>query len=282
MFLYISGLNNLSSYSPRQESANCSPQSGEFQLSTSGPTTPDPPKPRKFFKSRNSAPESLFKLFPQVQSPQQNLSPQQQTPTREDHHHYNSVAAKSPPKTKKPKQPKQPKQPKPTPPPKKPKSTKPVVEKPAPVENINKRTSSRTRNKVVNYHELDEDTIPVKLLIVKEKPSTPPQKETVLEAAPVEENVTLDKPEKHPAIPILKIREISSVPVVVEKTCNDVPSPPIPTLKIKEVLNNPSVVQSKSKELASPTQKSTVDHPPIVLRISKVRSFYILLLINVN
>lgn len=114
----------------------------------------------------------------------------------------------------------------------------------------------------------------MKLLIVKEKSSSPSQKETVLEEAPVEENVTLEKLDKHPAIPILKIKEISSAPVVVENTSNeDVPSPPIPTLKIKEVLNNPIVVQSKSKDLASPTQKCAVDHPPIVLRISKVRSF---------
>lgn len=269
MSLFV-GLNTLSSYSPRQESANCSPQSADFQLSTSGPTTPDPPKPRKFFKSRNSAPESLFKLFPQVQSPQQNLSPQQ-TPTREDHHHYNnSVGVKSTPK---PKKVKQPKPPKPAPAPKKPKPVKVVVEKPAPVENLNKRTSSRTRNKVVNYHELDEDTIPVKLLIVKEKPTSPSQKEAVIENTSVEKVV--ENIEKQPTIPILKIREISSAPVVVERA-NDVPSttPNTPTIKIKEIIN-PNTTQSKAKDhLASPTQKSSADHPPIVLRISKVRLLF--------
>lgn len=244
----------LTQYSPRQESANCSPQSGDFAI-----TSPEPPKPRKFFKSRNTDPTSLLKAYPPIQSPQQHLSPNQHhfSSPQSQHNLYHTQSAQSsdsesittkkkPQKTHK-KEDDGEKLEKPA----KKKKDKIIKisnikineqTKPPPSENLNKRTSSRTRNKVVNYNEEDDDSSSSKYFKIKEIPE-------------ISDDIKLPSP--------LAVSNTSGI--VNEKVSNmDCSSQKeSPTLEMNNVKETPSPVTVNVKT------QPTSEHPPIVLRISK-------------
>lgn len=228
----------------------------DLVLEKTGVVGADVPKPRKFFKSRNRAPEQVM-VQPQHQLDRSNsglTSPNhfnsnmqsnnidiagQQAPYNKqlhvgnDHESsannsivLNTTAITKTPRAKKEKAPKPPKKEKV---PKPPKKEKVETKSPKVRENVICRNSSRNRNKVVNYNEDRSRSPTPKRSVFISTEAVAPIATPVLASAPVPTTVAL--PEMSP-------------------TC--------------------------SKYLNSPAAKTPVnnEHPPIVLRISKVIIFF--------
>lgn len=283
--MWFIGLSSYNQYSPGPESGNCSPQSGDFQLSPGTVSTPDPPKPRKFFKSRSTAPENLLRAFPPIiKSPEPNLGTT---------HHQNSLSIndyeRPISKTKSPKNHKVEKKDKPIKAAKKKKEKPPTkviipkeksskedsdsVQHKIRLNDLNKRTSSRTRNKVVNYNEDDEDS--KYSLIDKVSNSSKSSGKNKLNDDVEEQNEELVEEEQDDnlAVPneedVLESEDQSKgKKQETEKLFDNQSFSTDDEIQTTQPILTPAAV----KEIPpSPLAKTVnVDHPPIVLRISKV------------